>query len=229
MISMIQDKSNNECYSVKRIYTQIDINGIWNKPVWNSVDSLHIQSDNNWNPSFSPKTEVKLCYNDMHLFVIFRVQDQYLKCLIEKHNGPVWQDACVEFFFTPNSDDPQDYFNIEVNCAGYAYMAYQRISRIDFDLFSTEDIKSTQIAHSIDGQVAQEIEDPMEWVIEYRLPFAMLSRYKEFQNPSKGDTWSANFFKCAENNSHPHWLSWTKITSPQPEFHLPQFMGMLKF
>ena len=183
------------------------IDGNWDKPVWNKVESLTIANDNDWAPSYKPLTEVKLCYDDKHLYVIFRVQDRYVKCMTQKQNGPVWQDSCVEFFFSPDPNNSQKYFNIEINCSGYAHMAYQRVPRIDNDFFTAEDIRATRIAHTINGLVVEEIEQPMEWTIDYRLPFALLAKYAEFPYPKKGTTWMVNFFKCAENNSHPHWLS----------------------
>ncbi len=157
------------------------------------------------------------------------MQDQYVRCVVDKHNGPVWQDSCVEFFFAPNPNDVNKYFNIEINCNGYANMAFQRVSKIDYDLFTIEDIEETKIANTISEPVIKETDKPIEWFIESRLPFGILAKYTGFQNPGKGDMWRANFFKCAENNSHPHWLSWAKMKNLQPDFHLPQYMNVLKF
>ncbi len=226
---MISPKNKSANYFINKTEKSFLIDGNWNKVPWNRTDPLHIDNDNMWQITYKPYTAVKLCYNDENIYVIFQVKDQYVKCLTDSSNGPVWQDSCVEFFFAPDSSRPENYFNIEINCSGCAYMAYNRTTRIDYDLFTVEDINKTNIAHTIKGLVKKEIEQPIEWIIEYKLPFEVLKKYCKFQHPAKKDTWKANFFKCAENNSHPHWVSWSKVESIRPDFHQSQFMGTLIF
>lgn len=36
-----------------------------------------------------------------------------------------------------------------------------------------------------------------------------------------------NFYKCASATSQPHFLSWSPIASPAPDFHRPEFFGKL--
>ena len=227
--SLTNIKNYLSYYIVHKTDAHLHIDGNWNKQIWKRTKSLLINNENDWGSSHKPQTDAKLCYDNENIYVIFRVKDQYLKCATSRHNGPVWQDSCVEFFFSPYSIAIQKYFNIEVNCNGYAYMAFQRDSKIDYDLFPIEDIEATKIVHTLNSLAVKEIEQPIEWFIEYKLPFAMLAKYSAFLKPQKGTIWRANFYKCAENNSHPHWLSWTKIKSPKPDFHLIQFMGTLKF
>lgn len=216
-------------YIINKVNEPVFGNAIWNKPVWQNIESLIISNNNNWKSCWKPHTEVKSCYDDKNLYLIFYVKDQFVKCETNKHNGPVWEDSCVEFFFSPGSADSRTYFNIEINCCGFAYMAFQRDPKIDYDLFSIEDIEASKINYSLKRSVVNEIKSPQEWVIEYKLPFDILNKYFRFQYPEKGAIWRGNFFKCAENNSQPHWLSWTNINNPIPDFHLPQYMGKLKF
>ena len=37
----------------------------------------------------------------------------------------------------------------------------------------------------------------------------------------------ANFYKCADKSAHPHFLSWSPIDVPSPDFHRPEFFGEL--
>ncbi|MBN2010784.1 carbohydrate-binding family 9-like protein [candidate division KSB1 bacterium] len=222
-------KISMHAYCVNKTDKIISIDAMWDKEPWNCIKSLSIESDNDWEPTFKPSTEVKLCYDTENLYLIFRVKDQYIKCTTYHHNGPVWEDSCVEFFFSPFSVTHYGYFNIEINCCGYALMAFQRVPNIDYDLFTIEDIETTKIARTINTAVINEMEQPSEWSIEYKLPFKILTKYTKFPYPMKGDNWLANFYKCAENNSHPHWLSWARIKNPQPDFHLIQYMKTLSF
>jgi hypothetical protein len=57
----------------------------------------------------------------------------------------------------------------------------------------------------------------------------MLTNYSMIQQPKSGVRWKANFYKCADKTSHPHWLTWSPVDYPTPKFHLPQFFGTLEF
>jgi len=39
---------------------------------------------------------------------------------------------------------------------------------------------------------------------------------------------AANFYKCADKLQHPHWLNWSPVDFPKPNFHLPQSFGVLE-
>ena len=39
----------------------------------------------------------------------------------------------------------------------------------------------------------------------------------------------ANFYKCGDKLTKPHFLSWQKITVDHPDFHRPEFFGSLLF
>jgi len=77
--------------------------------------------------------------------------------------------------------------------------------------------------------VDPEIKVPTRWVVEYRIPFHILRKYHDFHDPSGGDLWSANLYKCADETSHPHWLTWSPVEFSSPNFHLPAYFGVLQF
>ena len=43
-----------------------------------------------------------------------------------------------------------------------------------------------------------------------------------------GMTIRANFYKCGDKLQQPHFLSWNPISTPRPNFHVPQFFGTLE-
>jgi hypothetical protein len=49
------------------------------------------------------------------------------------------------------------------------------------------------------------------------------------EKPGPGVTWRANFYKCADKTSHPHWLTWAPVNYPKPKFHLPEYFGRIEF
>lgn len=216
-------------YNVSRLEQSIDIDGNWDKPQWQNIEPLVINNYMGDIPDFRPHTEAKVMYDDDNIYVIFKVKDQYVLCENENINDPVWQDSCVEFFFAPDKDLPERYFNLEVNCSGIPLMKYNIVPREQFIDIEIEDIEKIEIAHSLPGTVYPEITDPVTWTIEYKIPFEMLKKYSDVTQPEKGVVWKANFYKIAVNNSNPHYITWAPIDMDQPDFHLPKFFGRIIF
>jgi len=201
----------------------------WEKEQWRDVFPLLIDQyvwDKN---GHKPVTQVKLQYTADYLYVIFRVQDRYVRSIHTRYRDMVCLDACVEMFFNPAPDAGRSYFNIESNCGGVLYFSYQTGRNENVVPVSEEDAKLLNVATTLPAVVDPEIEGPLTWVVEYRVPFAMLEKYGPVRRPAPGVTWRANFYKCAEINSHPHYGSWSPIGLPSPDFHAPQFFGMLTF
>jgi hypothetical protein len=210
-------------YSVSRLQQSMTIDGNWDKPQWRDIQALTIDNFIREKPRFRPVAQAKMTYDDENVYVIFRVQDRYVRTITTAIGGPVWKDSAVEFFFAPDANLPQTYFNLEVNCGGTPLLGY-RPSRP-----AVEDIERIEIAHSLPRVVDPEITEPVTWTVEYRIPFVMLEKYSRVTRPKQGVEWRANFYKIAENNSNPHYAAWSVIDHPKPNFHLPQFFGTLKF
>ncbi len=216
-------------YKVHKISIQPEINAVWNKMPWSEIEPLLINHYMGDKPEHFPFTQAKMAYDDSAVYVIFKVEDRYVKAVHNKTQGPVYLDSCVEFFFTPGSDIKKGYFNLEMNCGGTMLFHHQRKPRTNQTLFSEDHIRQVDVAHTLPEIVDPEIEEEVTWVVEYRIPFSILSNYHSFTTPEAGSIWRANFYKCADETSHPHWLTWTPVDYPRPNFHLPQHFGNLEF
>ncbi len=93
------------------------------------------------------------------------------------------------------------------------------------------DLKKIEIASSLPAgrPIDPEIADPVDWVIEAKIPWAMLGAYTDLTPPAPGVRWRANFYKCADECSHPHWLTWSPIPPPSRSFHQPCHFGLIEF
>ena len=60
------------------------------------------------------------------------------------------------------------------------------------------------------------------WNLLAAIPLSLIGVTYE---PGKPVTMRANFYKCADATSEPHYLSWAPIDTPQPDFHRPEFFG----
>ena len=221
--------TNSFIYKINRIDHELPVNCDWTKEEWARASTLRIDHANNWAMTFKPETTVKMCYNNKFIYLIYRVEDRFVRCLTTEVNGPVHKDACVEFFFSPVEDNPQGYFNLEINCAGTIKLGYRDGLNTYAAHARSEDVTKIITCHSLPGVIQREIVDPIEWTLEIAVPFEVLNNYSPVTVPCSGAKWRTNFYKCAENNSHPHWLSWAPIDSPVPNFHLPEFFGEVEF
>lgn len=216
-------------YNVARLNQPITIDANWNKAQWQDIQSIEISNYMGEIPQFRPVTHAKMMYDNDNIYVIFQVKDRYVRCTTNEINGPVWEDSAVEFFFAPDSKMPERYFNLETNCGGTPLFHYNLIPRKESKRADPDDIKRIEIAHSLPQLINPEMTDPVTWTLEYRIPFSLLEKYSEVSRPEAGVKWRANFYKIAENNSNPHYITWSVVENDKPNFHLPQFFGYLNF
>ncbi|MEO5998721.1 MAG: carbohydrate-binding family 9-like protein [Chitinophagaceae bacterium] len=225
-------KDNNKkalVYEVRRLKQTMRIDANWDKAPWQTVKPLEIKNFMGVIPSFKPTVEAKIMYDDNNVYVIFRVKDRFVHSLVQEYNGNVSGDACVEFFFAPDAGLPLRYFNLEINAGGTPLLFYVTNPWTDFTKLDSNDIKKIEIAHSLPGIVDPEIKELVTWTIEYRIPFSMLQKFSNVTRPTRGTTWKANLYKTASQSTNKHWITWSPVDNPKPNFHLPQFFGTLKF
>ena len=216
-------------YKVSKAKDTVNIDADWVKPAWQDIPAIELK---NWmghsEPHERPQTKVKLLYDDDYIYVIFQVEERYIKCVRTKRQSDVHRDSCVEFFFTPKSGIESGYFNLEINCGGTMLFRYRNAAGEKHDIESN-DCDKIKLAHSMPAVIPIEIISPTVWTLEYRIPIATLGKYLPADKPSPGVKWRANFYKCAGDSSHPHYMTWAQIDYPIPNFHLPQFFGTLEF
>jgi len=217
----------------------------WDSHIWQKADIIHVSRFHPQSSDHRPKTEVKLLYDAENLYILFRVQDRYVKAIYTTYQDPVCNDSCVEFFLMPctfdydvfNTECPshyQGYFNLEINCIGTMLLCYIEDWRRTADGFAKyspvqeEFAREVTIFHSIPEKIEREIEAPIEWIVGYTLPFTLLEHYLGALDIRKKRPWRGNFYKCADQSSHPHWASWSPIGA-ELNFHQPKYFGTLEF
>jgi len=213
-------------YKITKSDTAVKINAGWNKSCWRSIKPLELKNFMGERPTHFPKVRAKLLYDEKNIYVIFRVEDNYVLAKRTKHNSFVSRDSCVEFFFSPGQDG---YFNLEMNCSGVMLMHYQSDNGANRVNTTPDEGKLILRKSTLSGLIYPEISTPTTWVVEYALPYMMLEKYVPVVKPIKGVVWRANFYKCGDETSHRHWLTWNKVDLPKPDFHRPEFFGEVEF
>ena len=216
-------------YTVKKTDTPVSIDADWDKPVWADAEIAEVGYYMGDKPEHRPRVQFRLMYDESNIYVIFKVDDRYVRAVREDYQGMVCRDSCVEFFFTPGGDVSEGYFNLETNCIATMLLHHQKGRGVDVAAVSAEDARKIEIASTLSGPIEQEIKQDLCWLLEYRFPFSVMEKYAAVEMPASGVEWRANFYKCGDETSKPHWLTWSRIDLPRPDFHQPRFFGKLIF
>ena len=203
--------------------------------LWKAADELEVTNFSWEDSGHRPRVRARALWDDGWLAVLFQVEDRYVRAVAQEWNDSVCLDSCVEFFVAPNADPEQDaYFNFEVNCGG-TMLLHACASRADRATgagnvnVSAEDGATIRIAGTQPKIVEPEITEPTTWALEYHVPWSLFTKYFDVAAPTAGTTWRANFYKCGDRTSHPHWGSWAPVDTPRPNFHMPEFFQPVHF
>lgn len=214
---------------IPRVKGKLTIDADWDKAAWKDVKPLAVEYYMGKEPEHQPKAQVKVAYDDEALYLIWKVEDNYVLAKRTKHGEDVWRDSCVEFFFTPGGDPAErGYFNLESNATGVKLFGPHIPGRPE-EPFTADEFARMTTASSLKGPIDPERATPTTWTLEYKIPLSLLEKRAKVDKPAPGVTWRANFYKCADGSSHPHWLTWSPVHHPEPSFHLPQHFGIVEF
>lgn len=227
LFSGLEDSSSH--YVAKRLKGKPVIDAVWDKPMWGKASIIPIARHMGPMPSFVPTVEAKMGYDQSNVYVIFQVKDKFVQSRILDYNGSVSTESCVEFFFAPDEGRPLSYFNLEINAGGTPLIFYITKPMSEVQRLKKEEIELIEIAHSMPRVVFPEIQEPVTWTIECRIPFSLLERYTPVTRPGKGRQWKANFYKTGSRTSNPNYMTWALVDFPRPNFHLPQYFGTIQF
>lgn len=163
---------------------------------------------------YSPDVTVYIAASDTALCLLYKVKEDHVLGAVLENNGPVWEDSCVETFIK----DPvgEGYYNIEVTCIA-TKLAAHRLSRTEFELFDAESISRIRCFSTLPH--TQTDLSNKEWMVGEIIPFASLGLEKA------PESLKVNFYKCGDKCRQPHFLSWSPIDLPTPNFHCPEFFG----
>lgn len=168
---------------------------------------------------YRPLSTFTIAHSRTAIYIDFFVRCNYLRAVNTENNSSVHQDSCVEFFLQPKLDDPH-YYNFEFNCIGTIHTA-RRLDRHTFDRLTDEQLNMVQRYASCGKRPFQEVEGLFSWNLLVVIPFELIGIHYE----GKPIEMRGNFYKCADMTTVPHFLSWSPISTPQPDFHRPEFFG----
>ena len=179
----------------------------------------------NWEGyNYKPEVALSIAYSDHEIFLRYDINEDYFKAEKTKSNQMVCEDSCVEFFVSPEDDGI--YYNLEFNGIGTCLLGAGtgRENRIPAN---SEIISKIRRLTSAGNKPVKEKAGKYVWTITLAIPFEVFFHHdvKEL----KGKTFRANFYKCGDKLTVPHYITWNPVGTEKPDYHQPKYFGLLKF
>ena len=152
------------------------------------------------------------------LFLKFDVTERGVRGTYTDDGSPVYQDSCVEFFV--RHPDGRRYLNFEFNCLGTCDAA-RRESRELAEPLAPAEYQRIRRQASL-GRTPLIIDDEATpWRLLIEIPLELM----DLDPKALPSALRVNFYKCGDLTKRPHYLSWSPIGLPAPNFHCPEYFG----
>lgn len=171
---------------------------------------------------YKPIVAFDVARSDTCLFIRYFVKGNSLKAVYGADNSPVYLDSCVEFFMKKPGD--REYMNFEFNCIGTCDAAHRESRDLKTSL-TEEEYAMIHRYSTIEPKPFNEKKGVHTWELVVAIPFEVMG----IDHTDLPEKISGNFYKCADETDNPHYVSWSPIDTPLPDFHRPEFFGEIYF
>ena len=168
-----------------------------------------------WLPPCPAAAWFQACHDGERLYLRLEAEEAPIRATLTGPLAQVCRDSCLEFFFAPQGG--ARYFNFEFNplgtlCLGFGETRPKRVRQVPGDLAQFQ---------------IEPFATPGGWGLSFAVPTEFVRLY--FPGFALSGEAAANFYKCGDDTETPHYLAWSPLTSPVPDFHRPQDFGRLIF
>jgi hypothetical protein len=179
----------------------------------------------NWPTKFpyKPSCQFKIARSTCSLFIHFKIFEGNIRALYTNDYESVWEDSCVEFFC--KLPEQNTYFNFEFNCIGTCLATVREGRDLNVNPLSKEKMNSIKRYASLGNSSFEEKKGYFEWELTVEIPFDVI----DIQCDKLPEVLMANFYKCGDGTSIPHYISWSYISTETPDFHQPSYFGIIYF
>jgi hypothetical protein len=172
---------------------------------------------------YKPDLKFKIAWCQDQILLKYYIREARILANVTNVNGDVCTDSCVEFFIA--TADNGSYYNFEFNCIGVPHVEYGiKGKRVSLD---PKIIESIKVKSSLGNQPFDEKKGDYRWEMMIMIPTSSFC-YDKTINLS-GLKAKANFYKCGDRISVPHYVTWNPVKTKNPDFHQPLFFGELTF
>ena len=179
----------------------------------------------NWpDYNYRPDVKFRMAYTGREIFIKYYVKEEYVKAEMDKTNQMVCEDSCVEFFVSPADDGI--YYNFEFNSIGTCLLG-SGTGRHNSKLADKKLAERIRTLSSLGKETFQERKGDQEWTLTVAIPLELFFRHRV--SNLEGKEFRANFYKCGDRLSRPHYITWNPVGTVEPDYHQPGYFGLMKF
>lgn len=180
----------------------------------------------NWDAfSYAPEVKFRIARNNNDIWLKYYVTEENILAKRTDTNSAVAKDSCVEFFFDPLGDG--NYYNFEFNCIGTIHLAYgpgrQNRKFVNPKLIQ----KYIKTASTLGDRPFAEKTGGHTWEMTVVIPAEILTYNKGIS--LKGLGAKSNFYKCGDETSRKHYVTWNPVKTEKPDYHRPEYFGDVVF
>lgn len=189
-------------------------------PIWRECQPIQI--NHYWSGEPAPASrhaEARICWSDEALHVRF-VCAQHEPLVVsaspitDRKTLGLWERDVCEIFIAPDPSNSSRYFEFEAAPTG---------EWVDLGITSTASGRETDWDFASGLTTAAELETEQIFV-GMKIPWSAA-----LAKPRAGQMWRVNLFRCVGPEAPERYLAWLPTGTPEPNFHVPEAFGWLRF
>ena len=222
----VQSDADLPTYEALREIGGIKIDGKLDESDWVKAQGVPLQFPWEKQTGAKQKTVVKLLWNDANLYVGYDCQDEEITAAHDEHDDPTYKDDCVEIFISPNEQNLDLYYGLEMNCRAVLYDYFYVFKR---SLIKKFDMRGVILATDLRGTLNVSGDKDKGWSLEAAIPFKNFSDLTRDVPPKPGSSWRINLNRWDGVEPHRRLSIWSPSGLDGPDPHNPERFGILVF
>jgi hypothetical protein len=192
----------------------------FNNDIWQQCQRLQIEHYWSGEPAMpSRHAEARVCWSDDALHVRFAGKQQEPLIvtdhpIMDKKTLGLWDRDVCEIFLAPDSSQPWRYFEFEAAPTG---------EWVDLGIVMRPEGRETDWDFASGFTTAAKLEGN-HLLVAMRIPWS-----DALPRPRPGDAWRVNVFRCVGPEAPERYLAWLPTGTAEPNFHVPEVFGVLRF
>lgn len=217
-------------YVCNRVARPLVLTGKIDDPLWQTAMLAHLHDARTGAPARFATT-VRALYDDEYLYLAFTCEDDYVWSTITAHDGPIYDEECVEVFLNP-ANAAHQYYEINVSPRNVVFDACILNARTPEQPYAgflglkEWNVEGLRTAVHVEGELNQP-NQAKSWSAEFAIPFRALIGAPQMP-PEHGEEWRINFYRIdTPHGTKSELYAWS--TTVLPTFHLPWRFGRMRF
>lgn len=214
-------------YTIYRAGMPIEVDGRLDEPAWVAAPDVGKFVFPWYESGKKEQTIAKMLWDDDNLYVAFICEDAHIWAEHTDRDSAVWKDDTVEVFTAPNPDQPQAYFNIEMNVLGI-FLDQFHPNGAGVPVEEEWNGEGIQIKTSVVGTLNDDSDEDQYWILEAAIPFQNFAQVAKNTPPADGDVWHLGLNRLG-GKTNQQYSQWSASQTPTPQFHAPDDFGRVTF